>query len=248
MRARSVRVVSSLRRRLGNTGLALALIAARKGYQLLLVIPDKMSQEKIFHLKALGAEVVMTRSDVGRGHPEYYQDIAERLARERAGAFYANQFSNPANPKGHEEGTGPEIWSQMGQRLDAVVCGVGTGGTLTGSSRYFARVAPDVKMVLADPEGSVLAPYVKTGTLGEAGSWMVEGIGEDFVPPICDLSRVREAYTITDAESFEAARLLVTQGGDLRWLLVGDLARRSAAVLPDARPARAGGDLRLRQR
>ncbi|MGH8570936.1 MAG: PLP-dependent cysteine synthase family protein, partial [Gammaproteobacteria bacterium] len=178
----------------GNTGLALALIAARKGYRLLLVIPDKMSQEKIFHLKALGAEVVMTRSDVGRGHPEYYQDIAERLAGSRAGAFYVNQFSNPANPKGHEEGTGPEIWSQMGESLDAVVCGVGTGGTLTGLSRYFARVAPEVKMVLADPEGSVLAPYVKTGTLGEAGSWMVEGIGEDFVPPICDLSRVREAY------------------------------------------------------
>ncbi|MGH8509278.1 MAG: pyridoxal-phosphate dependent enzyme, partial [Gammaproteobacteria bacterium] len=150
---------------------------------------------------------------VGRGHPEYYQDIAERLARERAGAFYVNQFSNPANPKGHEEGTGPEIWSQMGQRLDAVVCGVGTGGTLTGLSRYFARAAPEVKMVLADPEGSVLAPYVKTGTLGEAGSWMVEGIGEDFVPPICDLSRVREAYTITDAESFEAARLLLRQEG-----------------------------------
>ena len=197
----------------GNTGLALALIAARKGYRLLLVIPDKMSQEKIFHLKALGAEVVMTRSDVGRGHPEYYQDIAERLAGERADAFYVNQFSNPANPKGHEEGTGPEIWSQMGQRLDAVVCGVGTGGTLTGLSRYFARVAPEVKMVLADPEGSVLAPYVKTGRLGEAGSWLVEGIGEDFVPPICDLSRVREAYTITDAESFEAARLLLRKEG-----------------------------------
>jgi cystathionine beta-synthase len=155
----------------------------------------------------------MTRSDVGRGHPEYYQDIAERLAGERADAFYVNQFSNPANPKGHEEGTGPEIWSQMGQRLDAVVCGVGTGGTLTGLSRYFARVAPEVKMVLADPEGSVLAPYVKTGRLGEAGSWMVEGIGEDFVPSICDLSRVREAYTITDAESFEAARLLLRNEG-----------------------------------
>ncbi|WP_348757459.1 pyridoxal-phosphate dependent enzyme [Candidatus Methylocalor cossyra] len=197
----------------GNTGLALALIAARKGYRLLLVIPDKMSQEKIFHLQALGAEVVMTRSDVGRGHPAYYQDLAERLAQDHAGAFYVNQFANPANPQAHEHGTGPEIWSQMGGRLDAVVCGVGTGGTLTGLSRYFARVAPNVKMVLADPEGSVLANYVNTGRLGEAGTWRVEGIGEDFLPPLCDLSRVHEAYTIPDGESFEMARLLLSREG-----------------------------------
>src|SRR5581483_4958294 len=101
------------------------LVASRKGYRLILVIPDKMSQEKIFHLKALGAEVVMTRSDVGRGHPEYYQDLAERLARETPGAWYVNQFANPANPLAHERTTGPEIWSQMQGRLDAVVCGVG---------------------------------------------------------------------------------------------------------------------------
>ena len=153
----------------GNTGLALALIAVRKGYRLRLVIPDKMSQEKIFHLKALGAEVVMTRSDVGRGHPEYYQDVAERLERETPGSFYVNQFANPANPKAHEEGTGPEIWRQMDGDLDAVVCGVGSGGTLTGLSRFFGRVAPEVNLVLADPAGSVLADYVRTGTLGRGG-------------------------------------------------------------------------------
>src|SRR6187455_1956439 len=110
----------------GNTGLGLALVAARKGYRLVLVIPDKMSQEKIFHLRALGAEVVMTRSDVGRGHPEYYQDMAERIARETPGAFYINQFANPANPLAHERSTGPEIWAQTQGRLDAVICGVGT--------------------------------------------------------------------------------------------------------------------------
>ncbi|HZB99894.1 MAG TPA: cysteine synthase family protein, partial [Gammaproteobacteria bacterium] len=99
----------------GNTGLALALVAAHKGYRLRLVIPDKMSQEKIFHLKALGTEIVMTRSDVGKGHPEYYQDVAERLAREIPNGFYINQFANPANPKAHEDDTGPEIWQQMGQ-------------------------------------------------------------------------------------------------------------------------------------
>jgi cystathionine beta-synthase len=197
----------------GNTGLALALIAVRKGYRLRLVIPDKMSQEKIFHLKALGAEVVMTRSDVGRGHPEYYQDLAERLERETPSSFYVNQFANPANPKAHEEGTGPEIWRQMDGELDAIVCGVGSGGTLTGLSRFFGRIAPEVNIVLADPAGSVLADYVRTGTLGRAGSWLVEGIGEDFIPPICDLSRVRHVYTITDAESFSTARALLRQEG-----------------------------------
>src|SRR4051794_18600993 len=139
----------------GNTGLGLALVASQKGYKLVLVIPDKMSQEKIFHLKALGAEVVMTRSDVLKGHPEYYQDMARRIARERGG-FFVNQFENPANPAAHEASTGPEIWDQMEHTLDAVVCGVGSGGTLTGLGRFFGKVAPHVEMVLADPKGSVL--------------------------------------------------------------------------------------------
>jgi cystathionine beta-synthase len=112
----------------GNTGLGLALVASQKGYRLLIVVPDKMSQEKIFHLRALGAEVVMTRSDVTKGHPEYYQDKAARIAKER-GAFYVNQFGNEANPLAHEQSTGPEIWKQMDGKIDAMVCGVGTGGT-----------------------------------------------------------------------------------------------------------------------
>lgn len=194
----------------GNTGLGLALVAATKRYRLTLVIPDKMSQEKVFHLRAMGADVRMTRSDVGKGHPEYYQDLAARIARE-TGGYYVNQFENPANPLAHETGTGPEIWRQTGGRLDAVVCGVGSGGTITGLSRYFARVAPQVEIVLADPVGSVLAPYVQTGTMGEAGSWLVEGIGEDFLPPICDLSRVRRSYPIADEESFHTARRLLRE-------------------------------------
>lgn len=165
----------------GNTGLGLALVAAQKGYKLILVIPDKMSQEKIFHLKALGAKVVMTRSDVGKGHPQYYQDLAEKIAGETANAFYINQFNNPANPLAHETTTGPEIWEQTDHQLDAVVCGVGSGGTITGLSHYFERVAPHVDIVLADPAGSILADYIKTGNIGQAGSWLVEGIGEDFV-------------------------------------------------------------------
>ncbi|HVR03322.1 MAG TPA: cysteine synthase family protein, partial [Polyangia bacterium] len=198
----------------GNTGLGLALVAARKGYRLLLVIPDKMSQEKIFHLRALGADVHLTRSDVAKGHPEYYQDVAARLARE-VGGFYVNQFENPANPLAHEKTTGPEIWRQMDGRLDAVVCGVGSGGTITGLSHYFARVAPDVEIVLADPAGSILAEFVATGKVGQAGSWLVEGIGEDFVPAIADLSRVRHAYTIPDEESLMTARALLRGEGIL---------------------------------
>jgi cystathionine beta-synthase len=199
----------------GNTGLGLALVAAQKGYRLILVIPDKMAQEKVFNLRALGAECRMTRSDVGKGHPEYYQDIAERLTKETPGAIYVNQFGNPANPLAHEASTGPEIWQQMDHQVDAVVCGVGSGGTLTGLGRFFKRVSPTTKMVLADPKGSVLTELVKTGNMMEAGSWMVEGIGEDFVPPNCDLSLVSEAYTVTDAESFATARDVLKKEGIL---------------------------------
>ncbi len=195
----------------GNTGLGLALVAARKGYRLVLVIPDKMSQEKVFHLKAFGAEVVMTRSDVGKGHADYYQDRAEKIAKETPGALYVNQFGNPANPHAHETTTGPEIWAQMNHNLDAVVCGVGSGGTITGLTRFFRKAAPSVAMVLADPAGSILADYLKTGKIGEAGSWLVEGIGEDFIPPVSDLSGVKETFSITDAESFSVARELLAK-------------------------------------
>jgi cystathionine beta-synthase len=192
----------------GNTGLALALVGALKGYRTLLVVPDKMSREKIMHLKALGAEVVMTRSDVGKGHPAYYQDLAQKLASERSDAWYANQFANPANPAAHLRTTGPEIWEQMDHRVDAIVCGVGSGGTITGLTQFFRDRNHPVKMILADPQGSVLAEYTRSGRIGEVGSWLVEGIGEDFVPPIADLSGVVEAYTIPDKESFAAAREL----------------------------------------
>jgi cystathionine beta-synthase len=207
----------------GNTGLGLALIGGAKGYRTILVIPDKMSQEKIAHVRALGAEVRLTRSDVMRGHPEYYQDMAARLASEIPGAFYVNQFGNPANPRTHEKTTGPEIWEAMGHHLDAVVCGVGSGGTITGLSRFFARVQPNLEMVLADPAGSILVDFVKTGNIGTAGSWAVEGIGEDFVPDIADLSRVAEAYTIEDAESFATARELLAKEGILAGSSTGTL-------------------------
>ncbi len=230
----------------GNTGLGLALVAARKGYRLVLVIPDKMSHEKVAHLRALGAEVVMTRSDVGKGHPDYYQDRAETIARE-TGAYYINQFTNPANPAAHETGTAPELWAQMGGRMDAFVCGVGSGGTLTGFSRFFARVAPQVELVLADPEGSILADLVAGRPPRAPGSWLVEGIGEDFLPDIADLSRVGRAYTISDREAFETARALLKSGGifggsstgvlvaaALRYCRDQSTAKRVVTLMPDS--------------
>ncbi|HMJ04967.1 MAG TPA: cystathionine beta-synthase [Chthoniobacterales bacterium] len=209
----------------GNTGLGLALIAGAKGYRIILVIPDKMSQEKISHVRALGAEVLMARSDVTRGHPEYYQDVAARLEGEIPGAFYVNQFGNPANPLAHERSTGPEIWEQMRHDVDACVVGVGSGGTLTGLSRFFSRVRPrrGVEMILADPEGSILFEYVKTQKMVEAGSWAVEGIGEDFIPENADLSFVTDAFEIPDAESFSVARELLRKEGILGGSSTGTL-------------------------
>ncbi len=198
----------------GNTGLGLALVAQAKGYRLILVVPDKMSREKIFNLKAMGAEVVLTRSDVAKGHPEYYQDLAARIAEETPGAYFINQFGNPDNPLAHETTTGPEIFEQMEGRVDAIVFGCGSSGTMTGLSRYFARVSPQTEFILADPVGSILAQYINEGTLStKSASWMVEGIGEDFLPSISDFSRVKKAYAITDKESFLAARELLAIEG-----------------------------------
>ena len=196
----------------GNTGLGLALVAAQKGYHLVLVLPDKMSQEKIFNLRAMGAEVVLTRSDVGRGHPEYYQDLGRRIAAER-GAYFINQFGNPDNPLAHETTTAPEIVEQMGGELDAIVLGVGSSGTVSGIGKYLEAHAPGVEIILADPVGSVLTDYINKGELGKSGSWLVEGIGEDFIPSIADFGKVSKAYAISDAESFAAARELLQKEG-----------------------------------
>ena len=207
----------------GNTGVGLALVGASKGYRTLLVVPDKMSREKVLHAKALGAEVVITRSDVGKGHPDYYQDLAQAITGRTPGAIYINQFENPANPAAHEASTGPEILEGMEGDVDAVVVGVGSGGTLTGIGRYLKKASPKTVMVLADPAGSILAPLVETGRMTEAGSWAVEGIGEDFVPPNCDLSLVKKAYSIGDKESFSTARELLRKEGILAGSSTGTL-------------------------
>jgi cystathionine beta-synthase len=199
----------------GNTGLGLAQVGILKGYKILLIVPDKMAREKIQHLRAMGVDVRITRSDVGKGHPEYYQDMAQAIAAKLENAVYINQFSNPANPLAHLTTTGPEILEQMDGDIDAMVVGVGSGGTLTGLGRFFAKASPKTKMVLADPVGSILAPLVERGETVEPGSWVVEGIGEDFIPDNCDLALVSKAYEIPDSESIATARTLLIKAGIL---------------------------------
>ena len=197
----------------GNTGLALAMIAQQKGYKLTVVLPDKMSQEKVQNLKGMGAEVVMTTSTVTSEHPDYFHNVAKRIAEKDDTAFWVNQFANEANIEAHYKTTGPELWEQTDGKIDAFVCGVGSGGTLTGVGRYLKTKNENVQMVLADPKGSVLADYVKTGVMPEAGSWQVEGVGEDYVPVICDLSLVDAAHTISDETSFDTARAVLAKTG-----------------------------------
>jgi cystathionine beta-synthase len=194
----------------GNTGVGLAMAAAVKGYRCIFVLPDKMSQEKISLLKAYGAEVVITPTSVAPDAPESYNGVADRLAREIPGGWRPNQFTNLANPEIHYRMTGPEIWEQSQGKLTAFVAGVGTGGTLTGVARYLKEMNPEIKIIGADPEGSVLSG-------GAPKPWKVEGIGEDFVPKTFNSQLVDDWVRVGDAESFHTARALSRREG----LLVG---------------------------
>ncbi len=233
----------------GNTGIGLALVAALKGYRMILIIPDKMSREKIQQCRALGAEVIVTRTDVPPGHPLQYQTMAADIEARTTGALYIRQHYNPDNPAVHEVTTGPEIWSQMDGDIDAIVGGIGTAGTMTGLGRYFRKIAPDLKMILADPAGSLLAHYVQTGELTEPGAWVVEGIGEDELPPVGDMSLIDEAIVVSDRDSLAAARGLLKTEGIMGGSSTGTIAaaaaewcrrqtapKRVVAIIPD------GGD------
>src|SRR5262245_4864186 len=194
----------------GNTGVGLALAAAVKGYRSIFVLPDKMSGEKIRLLKAYGAEIVVTPTAVPPDSPESYNGVADRLAREIPGAWRPNQFTNLANPEVHYRTTGPEIWEQTGGRITAFVAGAGTGGTISGVGRYLKERDPEIQVIGADPEGSVLS--------GDAPRpWKVEGIGEDFLPKTLNGQVVDEWIRVGDAESFRTARELARREG----LLVG---------------------------
>jgi cystathionine beta-synthase len=192
----------------GNTGVGLAMVAAVKGYRCIFVLPDKMSSEKIALLRAHGAEVVVTATNVAPDSPESYNGVADRLAREIPGAWRPNQFTNLANPEIHYRTTGPEIWEQTEGRVTAFVAGVGTGGTISGVARYLKERNPEVKIVGADPEGSVLSG-------GAPRPWKVEGIGEDFVPKTFNSQLVDDWIRVGDAESFHVARALSRREGIL---------------------------------
>ena len=208
----------------GNTGLGLALAAKLKGYKLILVIPDKMSEEKIMHLEAMGVEIIMTRSDVENGHPEHYQSIAENLLKTTPNSFFANQFENESNPKVHFETTGPEIWEQMEGNIDAFVAGVGTGGTISGVGAFLKSKNSDIKVVVADPVGSVVADAVNTGEFKyDGGSWSVEGIGEDYIPKNLNLDVIDEGIYVSDIEAFKTIDLLLQKEGILAGSSCGTL-------------------------
>jgi cystathionine beta-synthase len=192
----------------GNTGVGLAMAAAVKGYRCIFVLPDKMSSEKILLLKAYGAEVVITPTNVAPDSPESYNGVADRLAREIPGSWRPNQFTNLANPDVHYRTTGFEIWEQTGGRVTVFVAGVGTGGTISGVARYLKEQNPDVKIVGADPEGSVLSG-------DKPRPWKVEGIGEDFVPKTFNSQLVDDWVRVGDAESFHTARAMARREGIL---------------------------------
>jgi cystathionine beta-synthase len=197
----------------GNTGLALAAIGGARGYRSVFTLPDKMSREKVKLLEGLGAEVVVTPT-VEPGHPEYYGTVARRIAEERPGAWFADQFHNPSNPAAHERTTGPEIWDQTEGAVDVFVSGMGTGGTITGVSRHLKSRRADIRVVGADPEGSTYCSMIVHRRPAEkTWAYKTEGIGGSCVPGTLDVSAVDDCHTVSDREALLAARWLARTEG-----------------------------------
>src|ERR687890_774464 len=197
----------------GNTGIGLALTAAVRGYRCIFVMTEKASVEKVRYLKALGADVVVVPATAKPGTPDHYVETARRIARETPNSFYPDQYSNPHNPEAHYRTTGPELWEQTEGRITHFVAGLGTGGTISGTGRFLKEKSPNIRIVGADPYGSVFKTYKETGHVGVATPYLVEGIGQEIIPDNVHMKYVDEIINVTDRESFELARQLGRQEG-----------------------------------
>src|SRR4051794_344993 len=193
----------------GNTGLGLALVAAVRGYKMVFTITDKQSKEKVDLLKAFGAEVIVCPTAVEPDDPRSYYSVAAKLGKEIPNSFYPNQYENPMNPEAHYRTTGPEIWDDSEGKITHFVCGMGTGGTVSGVGRYLKEKNPDVKIIGVDPIGSLYYEFAKTGKIGKARTYVVEGIGEDIFPSTMDFKVLDDVIQVTDEECFAWARKLV---------------------------------------